>query len=98
MWAQDYCGNLFGTTISNFITSYSITDVTTLQPLAHTTGEARIGPPEQLNLSDLKLDCPPVDITNRTYDQIGHGFVNGKADPACNPDLEWPLGLKLAAG
>lgn len=42
----------------NIIASYSATDVTTLQPLFYSTGTQRVGPLQQLKLSDLKLDCP----------------------------------------
>lgn len=97
MIATDWCGNLVGTTLTDFITSYSITDVSTLQPFLYTTGTQRAGTPKQLKLSDLKLDCPVVDVSNQTYEQIGHSFVKGKFDPGCNPDLEWPTDLKYAA-
>jgi hypothetical protein len=97
MIATDWCGNLVGTTLTNVITSYSVTDVTTLQPLLYTTGTQRVGAPQQLKLSDLKSDCLLVDVANQTYEEIGHSFIKGEVDPGCNPDLEWPLGLKLAA-
>lgn len=97
MIATDWCGNLVGTTITDFITSYAVTDISTLQPFINTVGTARVGPPEPLKLSDLKLDCPQVDVSNQTYEELGHNFVKGKSDPGCNPDLEWPMALKSAA-
>jgi hypothetical protein len=56
-----------------------------------------MGPPKHLKLSDLKLGCPPIDVTNQSYEEIGHSFVKEKFDLGYNPDLEWSLGLKLAA-
>ncbi|KAF4635416.1 hypothetical protein G7Y89_g2681 [Cudoniella acicularis] len=93
MIATDYCGNTVGPTFKNYITSYNITDVSTLQPYANAKATTRMGNPEQLHLSDLKSNCPQA----YTAPAQNHNIWNTR-DPGCNPVLVWRTDLKDAGG
>ncbi|RAL68181.1 hypothetical protein DID88_008888 [Monilinia fructigena] len=62
MKATDLCGKQVGPTIKNYAVGYDVTDVYTLQPYANTKVKTRMGDPKQLQLSDLRTDCPQTTI------------------------------------
>jgi hypothetical protein len=100
MRATDLCGNQVGPTLVDVITGYHITDVSTLQPYKNAAATTRMGPAQQLQLSDLRTDCPAVTANPDSLDSlnlISHKNILGTNDTECNPILEWPTGLKHIA-
>jgi hypothetical protein len=87
------CGPL-GPTYSNKVVSMGLTDVSTLQPYADHTVTTRMGPPQQLTLSDLESNCLN---TYGTFSTDG-AFVN--THPVygnynrCHPRFVFPIELK----
>jgi hypothetical protein len=83
--------------VANYVTSYPITKVTTLQPFGNdytnakgslTRNNTRIGPGRRLHLNDLADDCATVKKVpwrNRVQEK--------NYDPGCNPILEWRTDL-----
>lgn len=55
--AIDWCGQFLGPHVTSFVHSYALTDVSTLMPYADESATTRMGPPRQLELSDLRTDC-----------------------------------------
>jgi hypothetical protein len=93
MKATDYCGNLIGPIVTNFITSYDLDQVSTLPPFANSNDDTRIGGPTQLQLSDLKTDCPQTySIPVNNHNLVG----DEDYDPGCNPVIEYKIELKDA--
>lgn len=86
MKATDLCNNYVGTPLTNYVTSYNLTDVSTIFKGVHTTVAT------QLNLGDLKANCRPLNVTGMSYEDQ----VHAKLDSGCYPLIYWPLGLKLA--
>ena len=90
MKATDYCGNLIGPVVTNYVTSYALDQVSTLPPYADEWAQTRMGPATQLYLNDLKTDCPQsytVPINN-------HNVVGDDYDYGCNPVIEYKTELK----
>ena len=99
MMATDLCGNQVGPTIKNYAVGYDVTDVYTLQPFANTIATTRMGAPKQLQLSDLRMDCPKTTILpDDIFDYLETNHVVLGKDSQCNPILSWPVDLRLAAG
>jgi hypothetical protein len=86
--------------VVNYVTSYPLDLVTTLQPFANNYGDSnltfnltRIGPPAQLHLNDLGSNCATVkDIPWRNHIQ------EKDHDPQCNPILDWRTDLNRIEG
>ncbi|RDW59122.1 hypothetical protein BP5796_12046 [Coleophoma crateriformis] len=55
--AIDWCGQFLGPMVTSFVHSYALSEVSTLMPYADENATTRIGPPRQLQLSDLRTDC-----------------------------------------
>jgi len=99
MKATDLCGKQVGPTIKNYAVGYDVTDVYTLQPYANTKVKTRMGDPKQLQLSDLRTDCPQTTILPEDmFDYLETNHVVLGQDSQCNPILSWPTDLRLAAG
>lgn len=87
------CG-LLGPTYADKVISMDLTDVSTLQPYADHTVTTRMGPPEQLYLSDLTINCKE---TYSTFSTDGayinthpvYGMYN-----RCHPRFVFPIELK----
>jgi len=100
MRATDLCGQQVGPTLTDVITGYDLTDVYTLQPYKNAAATTRMGPPEQLQLSDLRTDCPAVTADPNSLDSlnlISYKNILGTNDTECNPILSWPTRLKHIA-
>lgn len=72
----------------NFMTSYRLDQVSTKQPYKNGSKSrkgVRIGPDKQLELSDLRTDCP---ITKATPPERNF-VVESKYNGACEPLLVW---------
>ena len=76
----------FGPVIYDYITGFDLDQVSTLQPFADNIVKTRMGPPQQLHLSDLRDDCPRYTVTDRQRNLYG---VHDK----CNPVLEYDFHL-----
>ncbi|ESZ97341.1 hypothetical protein SBOR_2271 [Sclerotinia borealis F-4128] len=99
MKATDLCGKQVGPTIKNYAVGYDVTDVYTMQPFANTKVKTRMGDPKQLQLSDLRTDCPQTTILPEDiFDYLETNHVVLGEDSRCNPILSWPTDLRLAAG
>jgi hypothetical protein len=93
MEARNYCGQLIGPVVTDFITSYPLSKVSTLQPYADAAATTRMGPPQQLKLNDLRSDCPVVAASDVPVNN--HNIYN-ETDVGCNPVLEYKIDLKNA--
>jgi len=93
MEARNYCGQLIGPVVTDFITGYNLNSVSTLQPYADATVTTRMGPPQQLQLNDLRPDCPMVEAADVPVNN--HNIFN-ETDVGCNPVLEYRIDLKDA--
>ncbi|PQE12321.1 hypothetical protein CJF31_00000525 [Rutstroemia sp. NJR-2017a BVV2] len=99
MKATGLCGQQVGPTLKNFAVGYDITDVSTMQPFKNAKATTRMGPPRQLELSDLRTDCPKTTILPEDYfDYQGTNHLVKGEDSECNPILSWPTDLRHAAG
>jgi hypothetical protein len=99
MKATGLCGQQVGPTLKNFAVGYDITDVSTLQPFKNAKATTRMGPPQQLELSDLRTDCPETTILPKNYfDYLETNHLVEGEDSKCNPILSWPTDLRHAAG
>jgi hypothetical protein len=90
IWATNYCGQEIGPPQTNFIWSYNLDQVSTLQPFADEWATTRMGGPEQLQLSDLHTGCPKVQASD-----VPENNHNTNKD-GCNPVLEFNIDLKDA--
>ncbi|PQE34065.1 hypothetical protein CJF32_00002895 [Rutstroemia sp. NJR-2017a WRK4] len=99
MKATGLCGQQVGPTLKNFAVGYDIKDVSTMQPFKNAKATTRMGPPQQLELSDLRTDCPKTTILPEDYfDYQGTNHLVQGEDSQCNPILSWPTDLRHAAG
>jgi len=89
----DWCSQPIGPIITNFITSFPLSEVYTLQPFANSVTDVRMGPPEQLQLSDLQPDCPIATTHPPSNDN-----VLDPEFPGCNPVIQWNTALLGAGG
>lgn len=72
----------------NFVTSYRLDQVSTKQPYkngAKSRKGTRIGPDKQLELSDLRTDCPSTIAIPPKRNFVVESNYNG----ACEPLLVW---------
>ncbi|KAM3075651.1 hypothetical protein ACMFMG_007784 [Clarireedia jacksonii] len=99
MKATGLCGQQVGPTLKNFAVGYDLTDVYTLQPFKNAKATTRMGPPQQLQLSDLRTDCPQTTVLPKKYfDYLETNHLVEGEDSQCNPILSWPTDLRHAAG
>ena len=84
---------MIGPVVTDFITGYPLSKVSTLQPYADAIVTTRMGPPQQLKLDDLRPDCPtvaPADVP------VNNHNIYNETDVGCNPVLEYRIDLKNA--
>lgn len=90
---ENDCGPL-GPTYTNAVVSMDLTDVSTLQPYADHTVTTRMGPPQQLVLSDLENNCLNTYSTFSTDGAyINTHPVYGNYN-RCHPRFVFPIQLK----
>jgi hypothetical protein len=79
--AFDWCGQSLGPYVTSFVHSYALSEVSTLLPYANANATTRMGPPSQLQLSDLRTDCS-------TWETIPIKNMNTMTD-GCNAIVEY---------
>lgn len=87
------CGPL-GPTYANAVISMELTEVSTLQPFADHTVTTRMGPPQQLVLSDLMNGCPGTYATFSTDGAFLNTHPVFGTYNRCHPRFVYPIQLK----
>jgi hypothetical protein len=90
---ENACGPL-GPTYASAIISMDLTDVSTLQPFADHTVTTRMGPPEQLQLTDLQSGCPGTYATFSTDGAFLNTHPVFGTYNRCHPRFVYPIELK----